>query len=172
MLIAHLPAGYLLGCVINTLQIDESNSKQAVIFAASIGAVLPDVDLLYFYTLGGRRMVHHYYITHTPLFWLTLAIVISLVLLCSARHYLAPLIVGYLGVLLHLLLDTVGGSIRWLYPFQNEPLTFVYIPARYSLWVLNFVTHWTFAIEIILCCLALVIYLKNKQTENSQLQVN
>ena len=63
MITAHLPAGYLVGRLL-------TGPKRIVLVATTIGGVLPDVDLLYFYTVGACIISHHHYPTHWPLFWL------------------------------------------------------------------------------------------------------
>ncbi|MCM0684581.1 hypothetical protein [Akkermansia massiliensis] len=49
MFIAHLPAGYLLAKTIRL----RTPGRKAVMTAALLGAIAPDLDLFYFYTLDG-----------------------------------------------------------------------------------------------------------------------
>lgn len=58
MFVAHLPAGYILSKF--------WKNKTAQYFLL-IGSILPDLDLLYFYTIGQRAVVHHAYPTHSPI---------------------------------------------------------------------------------------------------------
>ncbi len=68
MFIAHLPAGYLLAKTIRL----RTPGRKAVMTAALLGAIAPDLDLFYFYTLDGRQHHHHSYWTHYPSVWFAL----------------------------------------------------------------------------------------------------
>lgn len=59
MFIAHLPAGYILGKAV-TKSVDTPRNKLLLIFIM-IGSIVPDIDLLYFYTLFQRLRIdkHH-----------------------------------------------------------------------------------------------------------------
>lgn len=153
MFIGHLPAGYLLSRVF---------SDRATQAAVTVGSILPDIDLLYFYTLGERAVVHHYYWTHIPAFWVVLgAVVWSILRIARLRYhaYVAPLL---LGVFLHLCLDSIAGSIFWMYPFSDTALTLVHVPALYDPWYLNFIWHWTFAVEIAVVLFAVYIFVRRQ----------
>jgi len=67
---------------------------------------------------------------------------------------LVPILVVSLNAAIHLILDTIAGGIRWLWPFSEGEFTLVSVPARFSPWYLNYVFHWTFALELILVGLA------------------
>ncbi len=57
------------------------------------------------------------------------------------------MIVNYLigiNIWVHLLLDTIVGKIKWLYPVSNEDIVCFHVPANYGWWVLNFVLHCNF----------------------------
>ncbi len=62
-----------------------------------------------------------------------------------------------LGVLSHLLLDSIIGDIYWLIPFSYRPFSMFTVHPRYSPWYLNFVFHWVFGLELVLssCAVAL-----------------
>ncbi|MGD1933165.1 MAG: metal-dependent hydrolase [Candidatus Phaeomarinobacter sp.] len=152
MFIGHLPAGYVFSRVF------ADRLAQA---AAMVGSILPDVDLLYFYTLGDRAVVHHHYWTHVPAFWVVLGVIIwSILRLVGSRYhlYVVPLL---LGVFLHLCLDTIVGSIFWMYPFSDMTLTLIHVPALYDPWYLNFIWHWTFALEIAVVLCAGYVFVSN-----------
>ncbi|MCA1408105.1 metal-dependent hydrolase [Ensifer sp. IC3342] len=127
-------------------------------------SVLPDFDLIYFYLVDHRRTLHHDYWTHTPLFWIATAAVIGLVLLFSGkRERLIFVWAGLLNILLHLAMDSVAADIRWFYPLSEARLNLVHIPARYSPWFLNFLLHWTFAVELMILVAAIVVLLKSRR---------
>ena len=50
--------------------------------------------------------------------------------------------------MLHLVLDTTAGGIRWLWPASEAELVMSHVTARHDPWWLNFVLHWTFALEL------------------------
>lgn len=125
MFIAHLPAGYL-----TTALVPRAWRTRAVTAAALVGSVLPDVDLLYFYLPtrlggGGQREPHHAYWSHTPVWWIAIAAVVLGGILIfvrgSARRKHALVVAGVLfaNVLLHHVLDTPVGAIRWLWPLRE-----------------------------------------------------
>jgi hypothetical protein len=62
MLIAHLPAGYLLA--------KASRGRMALCLA---GSLLPDLDMLRFWWKGGP-VHHHACFTHLPAFWAVLSL--------------------------------------------------------------------------------------------------
>ena len=157
MLIAHFPAGYCFG------HLFDERSKRFTFIA---GSVLPDLDLLYFYTLGQRAVVHHEYMTHTPTFWLVCFTFFSALF---PRRF-AFIMCLFSGVLLHLCLDSVTGSIRWLYPFYDFSVTLFEIPNVYGHWIKNFVFHWTFAIELGFCFLAMILFFRKNQFRKHSLK--
>ena len=118
-------------------------------------SIAPDLDLFWFYLVSDKRIPHHQYITHQPLFWVALfgaGLLISLVLRKSYwRIYLG---VGFAAVMLHLVLDSIAAEIYWLAPFSDFHLNAVRVPARYDWWVWNFLLHWTFIIELAICLIA------------------
>ena len=72
MLIAHLPAGYLLSkgmLAMEHLHHLSAQTKRRLVVAGMAGAIFPDIDLLYFYLIDHRQHGHHSYWTHLPLFW-------------------------------------------------------------------------------------------------------
>lgn len=147
MLIAHLPAGYLLADRMAT-----GPRRRALIATGLIASVLPDTDLLWFYLVNGRQTLHHDFIFHWPLLWLALAAPLWLAFR-SARPFVA---VALACLMLHMALDSVAGGIAWLAPFSNRTLTLVEVPATRDWWVWSFVLHWTFAIELAITLCAAV----------------
>jgi inner membrane protein len=157
MLIAHFPSGYLLGAL--TQKLAKSRSK-AVMTAALIGSVAPDLDMLYFHLVDGRRTNHHDYFTHWPLFWLAVTLVL-IAIAQTTRRVRLPLAAAFsAGTLLHMMMDSVAAPIHWLMPFGDLTIELVTIPARYSNWIWSFVLHWTFLIEIAVCLGALTLLIR------------
>lgn len=71
----------------------------------------------------------------------------------------APLAVAFatMGVL-HMLLDSIVGDIWWFAPFVDQAYALFNVPARYQPWWLNFLLHWSFALELALWVWAFVLY--------------
>ncbi len=105
--------------------------------------------------------MHHSYATHTPLFWAALSVLA--VLLARLLEWKAEKMAAgfFLGVLLHLVLDTVAGGVEWLWPFSTASYVLTDVPARHHPWVLNFLLHWTFGLEVAICVIAGLLFLRD-----------
>lgn len=157
MFIAHLPAGYLAARLHARLTCTEQAAPR--ILAAMAGGVFPDIDLFYGAWVDGGQVHHHLYWTHLPVVWGVIQA--GAVLLArrwkgrrtASRHALFQAFL--IGVWSHPLLDSIAGDIWWLRPWLDAPFSLVSIPAIHSPWWLNFLLHWTFALEIAIVALAL-----------------
>ncbi len=124
-----------------------------------IGSVFPDVDLAYFYLFDQRQYHHHSYWTHVPVYWVVILCGgLTLAHLLRSRLLAAASIVLVGSVLLHLLLDTELGAIRWLYPFSTKSFPLFIVPARYDWTLLSFVLHWTFLFELVIVGASFFVY--------------
>lgn len=149
MIIAHLPAGYLM---VKALSCRFKPDQSAGLWLCGlVASVLPDIDILWFYLEGGVRN-HRYYPTHWPLFWLALfaASVMALLALKKRRAIVYPAIT-LAGVMLHLLLDLIAAPVFYAAPFSyTEKIQLVRVPALYNWWVMNYVRHWIFQVELMI----------------------
>jgi inner membrane protein len=160
LLIAHLPSGYLLGAAAHRF----SRFKDwSIMTAALFGSMAPDLDMLYFHLIDGRRTHHHHYFTHWPMFWLAVSTLLVFTSMIRGRRHLAPILFFGAGTILHMLLDTVAAPILWLMPFENQQFELVEIPAVYSNWIWSFVVHWTFALEITICVAAVALLVQRRR---------
>ena len=117
-------------------------------------SVVPDLDLLYFYSVD-RTDHHHAFLTHWPITWLVLAgIGLFIAAVRRSRAWAFGATFFGTGGLLHLVLDSIAGEVRWFAPASEWSLTLVAVPPRFESWVLSLVTHWTFCIEVALVILA------------------
>ena len=157
MLIAHLPAGYLATRLILDRHPVPEPLRRRLLVLGMAASVLPDLDLLWFYLVSDRRQVHHAYLPHLPLAWIAVFGVAALVLWMRGASRTARLgmLVFSANILLHQVLDTAAGGIRWLWPFSDAEFTMSHVEARYQSWYLNFILHWTFALELALLAAAL-----------------
>lgn len=152
MMIAHLPAGYLLGRA--------SGAKQGVLGVVLLASMLPDFDMLWFHLVDGGSVHHHRYWPHIPAFWAMVAVVILPLIAVLKRQWLRPAVLGLGAILLHLLLDTLVGGIMWGWPFDMDLLRLTTVPATHTHWILSFMLHWSFGIELLICAVAIVVYLR------------
>ncbi|UUZ47620.1 hypothetical protein LP420_31295 [Massilia sp. B-10] len=88
--------------------------------AAVIGAIVPDLDLFYFFLIDHRRTPHHLYWPHFPLVWVLLLAASAVWLAAARRKAVAALAVVFcIGGFGHLLLDTIVVDIHWGAPFVH-----------------------------------------------------
>lgn len=164
MFIAHLPVGYVAtSALLDRVEVGAA-VRRRLLALGLVASVLPDLDLLYFYLVDQRRQGHHAYFPHLPVFWigaLTLGVAAFWIMGRSRTAWVALAVLG-LNALLHLVLDTVAGGIRWLWPWSAIEIRFVDVPARYHPWYLNFVLHWSFALEIALALAAAWVYARRR----------
>lgn len=96
--------------------------------------------------------------THWPILWLGLAVLAAGWLTCAKRSKAAMLgLVFALGGVLHVILDSLVGDIWWFAPFIDQPYALFTVPATFQPWWLNFLLHWSFAVELAICLWALVV---------------
>ncbi len=152
MLVAHLPAGYILGRATRT--------KGAVLGCVLLASVLPDFDMLWFHLVDGRSVHHHRYLTHVPGFWLIAAAIILPIVAMLKRHWLPVTTLCFGAVLLHLILDTLVGSIMWQWPFSRDFFQLATVSAAHSHWILSFMFYWSFLVEVLICAVAIILCLR------------
>jgi len=146
MIIGHLPAGYLAATGLNRLL-----PARALFLGLVLGSILPDLDILWFYLVDAKSTHHHDYLLHRPILWLG---VLSLGLILKRRFLTG---VG-LGSLLHMVLDTTLGQIAWGWPLTDSYTTFITIASTHDHWLLSFMAHWTFKIELALAAAAAIVF--------------
>jgi hypothetical protein len=168
MIIGHAPAGYITGVLLSKRICALGPARIAFLIAAVSGAIAPDVDMLYFHLLDHRQHHHHTYFTHWPVVWLACTAVALAWMHKRGNSRRAPLaFVFCLGGLIHMLLDSVVGHIWWLAPLVDRPFALWTVPAVYTPWWLNFLLHWSFALELALCASAWMLYRSRVRAERS-----
>lgn len=150
MLIAHLPSGYLLGRALG--------ARGRVMVAALLGAVAPDFDMIWFH-LADRTVHHHRFWPHIPALWLAVAVVGLPLVGRFARRWLSAAACFLAGVFLHLVLDSLAGSVMWLWPLDDRLYELVTVQPTHGHWVLSFMAHWTFGAELAICATAAALWL-------------
>lgn len=153
MFIGHLPGGYLAARAL------WRKGQKHLIIATLIGSVLPDIDMLWFYFVDHGSTHHHTYITHRPAVWAAIALI--------GLALRKPVITAVgLGGLVHMALDSIVGAIAWGWPFTNASAPLVVVPATHENWILSFLTHPTFLVEIALFASALTLYLRTRHQQS------
>jgi len=151
MIVGHLPAGYLAARAL-----EGTVTRDVVIWWAMLaGAVVPDLDMLWFIFVDQGKVHHHTYLTHDPALW---AAILLTGLAVSVR-----ILVGLgLGGLLHMALDSIAGAVRWGFGDVSWQGPIVEVPASQSHWLLSFLLHWTFGVELLICCAAAVVFWRRR----------
>jgi hypothetical protein len=149
MLTAHLPSGYVLARL-------APRGIAHLMPVALIGAVLPDLDMIWFHLVDHGTVHHHRYWVHVPAFW---AVVAAVALPVLARvGYLRTGLVFFAAILMHLVLDSIGGGILWAAPVNDRLYSLVTVPPDHGHWVVSFLLHWTFAAELVIWGLAVYLW--------------
>ena len=161
MISGHAPAGYITSALLFSKFKERGiRFKQFIWFGIS-GALLPDIDMFYFHLIDHRQHHHHSYFTHFPALWGTLLIISIIWLQVSQSSKSASLsFIFCLCGFIHLILDSIVGDIWWFAPFVNKSFAMFTVPALYKPWWLNFILHWSFALELSLVIWALLIHRK------------
>ena len=153
MLIAHAPTGMLMAAVLIKLKPQAVSWQRWYLMGAVMG-MLPDLDMLRFYWVDHRQYHHHVYVPHWPIVWLSIS-VLALVWygIKQSKAAACAVLLGLTGIS-HMVLDSVVGDIGWLKPWHDGLYAILEVSNRYSPWQLNFIIHWSFAMELGLLLLA------------------
>ena len=167
MFIAHAPFGYVISvAVMNRVR---STPTKLLIVACMLGALAPDFDLAYLHLIEHGRTHHHRYFTHWPIIWISLTFICAIAYINAKRS--GPALVGLMfsiGGFSHMILDSLVGDIWWFAPFLDLPFSFAHVPALYHPWWLNFVLHWSFVVELLICAWAFQVYRRRSRILASQ----
>lgn len=131
MIFAHAPAGWLCADWLRSVWKRRLVFKRGtwwLLVIAAIGGAFPDVDLFYFH-LVSAQISHREFITHFPLFYLPLFAVALLTCSWLKKRWWSEVVWCFaIGVYSHLITDSVGGSIQWLWPFSHQAFGLFSIP--------------------------------------------
>lgn len=114
--------------------------------AALIGSVAPDFDMLWFHLVDNGSLHHHRYWPHIPIIWSGIAAVVLAAIWRTGWRSAG--LSFFAAIFLHLVLDSIAGGILWAYPWNDTLYYWVEVPAAYDHWVISFVLHWTFGLEV------------------------
>jgi inner membrane protein len=159
MIIGHAPAGYITAKLLRQNFIRRGVSSRKFLMVGIFGALAPDLDMFYFHLIDHRQHHHHSYFSHFPILWFCLLVISLLWMRYNLSSKAASLaFIFCLSGFIHLILDSIVGDIWWLAPFVDRPFVMFTVPALYQPWWLNFIFHWSFALELALWVVALFIY--------------
>jgi len=166
MFIAHAPAGYILGSGIAERLRNLPLSAKCVIGTCLFGALAPDLDMFYFYLVDHRQTHHHKYITHWPLLWIALLTIAGFwKAMCRKSRAAVVVVLFSFSATIHMIMDTVVGDIWWLAPFVDKPFAAFKVQAIFRPWWLNFILHWSFAVELAILCWAILRFRRRSNTQ-------
>jgi len=124
----HLAGGYLItSALLGIFQPGFSHGQiNALLIIGTLAGELPDVDTVFpvishLLNRKPRKESHREHITHAPLFWLAISVVVVIVGLFASSAF-----IRWIGVLVlagtwtHFLLDSIEWGIWWLWPFSSK----------------------------------------------------
>ncbi|MCR4334499.1 MAG: metal-dependent hydrolase [Patescibacteria group bacterium] len=169
----HLATGFLATTAILSVIHPEFSSAQTnfLLIFGTLAGDFPDIDVLYHFlkkkSINPENLGdHRHYVTHAPILWFILGIIIFLV---GSNLFLK--IIGLLtlvGPTVHFLCDSIDYGVMWLWPFSNR--RFSIIPWREptnllsrSPWGRLFEKYKkvpTFYVEIVVVIIAIVLLLQ------------
>lgn len=124
MLFAHGPLGSLIASSVGKKYWKQSSRKDffRLLFIGFVGGIIPDIDLFYTYLIDATKS-HREFITHTPIFYVSLFLLIFLMIrrFFPGKVFLRrAVIIFFLGTASHIITDGVMAQIPWLYPFRKD----------------------------------------------------
>jgi len=164
MFLAHAPISFLGNELIQKKAIVKlkQNEKILVGIAALLFGIIPDIDILILIGSGLPSFIHHTVISHTPIFYVGVWLLLKLIYWIVKRwfskpveKFLNPEFVNVLlntfliATLLHLAMDIFAEDIMLLYPFTTQNFTlfkYAFEPNLYGGYFMGI----TFAIEILM----------------------
>ncbi len=185
MYIAHGPIGFLANEAIQNKKIKQLKMSEQILVAlcSLFFGILPDFDILALSMFSAPRFIHHDIITHTPIFYIGIWLLLKLIIHFSGyifnkktgkvldKRLLNILANTFLiATLFHLLSDFLVNSIPLLYPLNNYKfyiLKFVFEPNIFS----GLVFSTFFAIESLFIAVFLFVLYKKFFTEKKLITI-
>jgi inner membrane protein len=159
MFIGHLPARYVAAKLLLKQFADAGVATKLFVLVGVLGAIAPDFDMFYFYLIDNRQNHHHTYWPHSPALWLAILVTSSIWFKFAHKKSGAALaLIFSINGFIHMLLDSIVGDIWWLAPVIDQPYALFTVEAVYKPWWLNFILHWSFALEILVFFWAIYLW--------------
>jgi len=108
--------------------------------------IAPDLDFFYGFakyhtwTPSEHQFQHRTFLTHAPILWLTLAMIVYLIAPDPFWKEVAVLI--WTGSWTHFLLDSIESGIMWLWPFRTKRYAFIRNEKKYLPNEKRFIPFW------------------------------
>ncbi|RJX33535.1 MAG: metal-dependent hydrolase [Oxalobacter sp.] len=162
MILAHLPVGYIAAKLLHKRAGSHGVSWKVFLALALVGSIAPDLDFVYYLIDSSRH--HHIFFTHYPAFWGALLIgAASWYGFARDRRWPVLALALTLNAFVHVCLDSVAGSIRWLAPVSFEPYALVTVPRVTGSRRLDYLVHWSSWLELIPIVWALLLWRNAKK---------
>jgi hypothetical protein len=183
MFLAHAPISFLGNQLIQRKAISRLKQNERILIgiAAMIFGIIPDIDILILLGSGLPSFIHHTVMSHTPLFYIGVWLLLKLIYWIVKRWFnkttekvLNPEFVNALintfliATLLHLLADFFAEDIMLLYPFTTQNFTlfkYLFEPNMFGGYFLSI----TFGIEIVIVGIFFA-YILNLLLQKSRIQ--
>ena len=163
MLIAHGPAGYLIGAMA-----DRARQRFDLVMAGLAGGLFPDLDAVGFHA-GIVQGFHRATPLHWPSVWVALTL-IGIALMLVKRTPGQIFTVFALAGLIHCGLDVTMAPLYWAAPFAWETYELVHVPGGWSPYWLGFIFYWTFLLEVMICLAALWVW-RTRRSLNANVEL-
>lgn len=153
MILAHPFAGVCITHLVASRWKSLNTKQQALVWVTGITAsILPDLDLVL--TPFFPDTSHHFFLTHTPMFYLVIGLLFALALLylekvkgTNVLFLEKLLIIALVNIFIHISLDVIAGNIRLFWPVDLS--TYNLIPVSSINWVENYLRSPASVIELI-----------------------
>lgn len=177
----HLAGGYLATSAflaVAPIAALSPTQTTAILVIGTLFGDSPDIDLLWFYIQKkfnkSSDKSHRDYITHTPIFWLIVSLIVVTIGLLDNSEFIQYIGWAVLcGSWSHFILDTIEYGIRWLWPFSNQRFTLRQVPevlieneipgtpSYYVKYLKNvYIKRISFYLEILIVLIALFVIFK------------
>ncbi len=155
MLIGHLPVGYFLTSYL--IKKNHLPLNKVWLGLGLVASVLPDFDIIYPILFNDSLGSHRYFFTYIPLFWLALWLGAWAGYKIFKRVWLRwAILIIFVNVFAHLLLDTVFVGVRWFWPIYQGLVGIYNVGFTGGFLVDNYFHHWFWYLEIALWLAAIV----------------
>jgi hypothetical protein len=183
MFLAHAPISFLGNELIQKKAISRLKQNERILIgvAAMLFGIIPDIDILILLGSGLPSFIHHTVMSHTPLFYIGVWLLLKLIYWIVKRWFnkttekvLHPEFVNVLintfliATLLHLFADFFAEDIMLLYPFTTQNFTlfkYLFEPNMFGGYFLSI----TFGIEIVIVGIFFA-YILNLLLKKSRIQ--
>jgi membrane-bound metal-dependent hydrolase YbcI (DUF457 family) len=173
----HAAAGYLFSLIYlffaSGLNSPETN---LLLLLGALFGILPDIDVFFFFmkqksfAVGTEKNTHRHYITHAPLFWIIISILIYIIAQNAVTEHIAVILL--LGTLSHFLMDSIEFGVMWLWPYSRKRFSLISVNNKERRYTKAIGYYWdllkhdysrtkTFYLEVLITIAAVVVYSMN-----------